>query len=266
MSRNRLFLMITLLIFILSGGAAMAKKDTIQVRETAIFKYDSEKKEVLAVSEKVKDYMKMKFVSVTMDQPVYWPNEDVNLKILMPVNPSAEIKIALQKKDATPKDLGTFKLNDGGVLVEKILSGEKKKIEAGEYRVTVTTADKKIEESSTFSVVEGHLGAVSFAYEFEQLTTAGALKEVKGGWFLGNAEGVGKRWGNGLNVKNEVRVLNQPYTGTATIRSRCYLPGCNGCEAGAPQQIRIEEGVLEASMEVGGHSGIARPLTCMVMR
>ncbi len=255
MSVNRLFLVIIILIFILNGGPAMAKKDTIEVKETAMFKYDSQKKEVLSVSEKVKDYMKMKFVSITMDQPVYWPNEDVNLKILMPVNPSAEIKITLQKKDATPKDLGTFKLNDGGVLVEKILSGEKNKIEVGEYRVSVTTADKKIEESSTFSVVEGHLGAVSFAYEFEQLTTAEALKEVKGGWFLGNAEGVGKRWGNGLNVKNEVRVLNQPYTGAATVRSRCYLPGCNGCEAGAPQKINIEKGVLEASMEVGGHSG-----------
>lgn len=248
----------------LCGGEAVARKETPlspvakapAARKTAIFEYDGEKKEITGISAVLKDFLKMKFVALTVDQPTYWPNEDVFLKVVMPLSPSAKVKITLRKKDAAPRELGSFSLNDGGVLVEKIMNGAKEKLQVGEYTAVVATGDdKKIEESVTFSVVEGSLGAVSFAYEFEQLTNAAALEEVKGGWFLGNAEGAGKRWGNGLCVKNEVRVMNQPYSGAATVLSRCHLPGCSGCEAGPSQQIQIENGQLAATLDVGGHSG-----------
>jgi len=261
---------------ILTGGEAIARKQVEKtpipkgpaVKKTALFEYDTEKKEIIKMAEVYKDFLRLKFVAVTVDQPTYWPNEDVFLKIVMPLEPSAKIRITLRKKDAAPRELGEFKLNDGGVLVEKIMSGEKEKLQVGEYTAVVAIDDNedrnvkktggtdgKIEESVTFSVVEGSLGAVSFAHEFTQLTNAAALEEVKGGWFLGNAEGAGKRWGNGLCVRNEVRVMNQPFTGDATILSRCHLPGCNGCEAGPSQKIKIENGSLAATLDVGGHSG-----------
>lgn len=224
-------------------------------KKTALFEYDDAKKEIVAPLASARDYFKMKFVSASMDQPVYWPDEDAFLKVVFPFYAGTEVAVKVQKKDAAPKEIGKFKLDGAGILVKKIISGREKKLEAGEYSVSVETADKKVFEYTTFSVVEGHLGAVSFAFEFEQLTNAEALREVNGGWFLGNASGVGNRWGNGLNVKNQVRVLNQPFNGKAVIKSRCHLPGCNGCEAGPEKETVIKDGLLQAVLEVGGHSG-----------
>ena len=84
------------------------------------------------------------------------------------------------------------------------------------------------------------MGAVSFAYDFKEVTSPEELNEGQGAWFLGNAAGAGLRWGNGLNVKNEVRIFNQPFDGQATVKSRCYLPGCDGIEAGSPVDIYIK--------------------------
>jgi len=225
------------------------------MQDTAIFTIDKEKNEIISLTKDIKDYLKLKFISVTTDQPIYWPNEEVYLKVLMPVNPSQKIKITLQKKDSTPKDLGEFTLNDSGLLVENILSGKDKKIEAGEYKVEVETIDKKLQSYTSFSVVQGSLGALSFGYDFEEITEPKKLEKVKGGWFLGNAAGAGSRWGNGLNVKNEVRYFNEPYTGTVTIKTRCFLPGCNGVEAGASIEKKIKAGLLEAVLDVSSHSG-----------
>lgn len=242
------------------GGVSMARKSGAEpaeagTKKTALFEYDNQKKEVIAPLASAKDYFKMKFVSATMDQPLYWPDEDAFLKVVFPFYAGSEVAVKVQKKDSTPKEIGKFKLDEAGILVHKVLSGKEKKLEAGEYSVSVETADKKIFEYTTFTVVEGHLGAVSFAFEFEQLTNAEALREINGGWFLGNASGVGNRWGNGLNVKNQVRVLNQPYSGKAAVKSRCHLPGCNGCEAGPEKEVVIKDGLLQTVLEVGGHSG-----------
>lgn len=239
----------------------MAKKTEAEMKEipklkqTALFEYDNEKKEVVKLLDGVGGYFKMKFAAAAMDQPLYWPDEEARLKVVMPFYAGSEVSVKVQKKDSAPKEIGKFKLDEAGILVQKIMSGKEKKLEAGEYSVSVETSDKKIYEYTTFTVVEGHLGAVSFAFEFEQLTSAQALKEVNGGWFLGNASGAGNRWGNGLNVKNQVRVLNQPFTGKATVKSRCHLPGCNGCEAGPEKEISIQDGSLQCVLEVGGHSG-----------
>ncbi|MBN8216630.1 MAG: hypothetical protein J0L75_08295, partial [Spirochaetes bacterium] len=96
---------------------------------------------------------------------------------------------------------------------------------------------------------------LSFAHEFKTLTTADALEREKGAWYFGNAAGPGRRWGNGLNVKNEVRALNQPYTGKAQVGTHCFLPGCNGVRAGKTQEVQIHNGQLAVTLEVGGHSG-----------
>lgn len=258
------FLVISISIVTLSlindGGILMAQqqgaaKNAADLKKTALFEYDNQKKEVISLLDGVKDYFKIKFVSLTTDQPVYWPDEDVNLKAVFPFCAGREVSVRIQKKGAAPIDAGKFKLNEAGIIVHTVLSGKQKKLQAGEYSVSVETADKKIYEYTTFTVVEGHLGAVSFAYEFEQLTNAEALREVNGGWFLGNAGGIGNRWGNGLNFKNQVRVLNQPYNGKATIKSLCHLPGCNGCEAGPAKEVVIKDGLLQGFLEVGGHSG-----------
>lgn len=242
-------------IFLLIEGSKEKKDMKENNKETAIFNINPSKNEIISLKKDIKEYLKLKFVSVTTDQPIYWLSEEVFLKVLMPANPNKEIEIFLQKKDATPKNIGRFKLNESGILVKSIMSGKSKKLEPGEYRVDVKTIDNKLTSYTTFSVVEGSLGALSFAYEFEQITTPKQLEKVKGAWFLGNASGIGKRWGNGLNVKNEIRYLNQPYTGNAIIKSRCYLPGCNGVEAGPPQNKFIKDGSLEVVLDVSSHSG-----------
>ncbi|MEK6795185.1 MAG: hypothetical protein AABZ39_10430, partial [Spirochaetota bacterium] len=93
------------------------------------------------------------------------------------------------------------------------------------------------------------------AHDFKQVTSVKDLDKEKGAWFFGNEGGVGSRWGNGLNVKNELRTLNQPYSGKVKIKSRCFLSGCNGVEAGAEQTKEIRDGKLEVTLDVGGHSG-----------
>ncbi|OQA08233.1 MAG: hypothetical protein BWY66_01078 [bacterium ADurb.Bin374] len=220
-----------------------------------VFQVDPGKKDITGLAPGVAERFSLRFVSVTVDQPTFWPNEDVHLKVAMPARPMEKIKATLGRKDAAPRDLGEFTLNDGGLLVETIMSGAKKPLEVGEYRVEVQTADGSFKGDATFAIVEGSLGAVSFAYEFQQLTNAQALEEARAGWFLGNAAGVGARWGNGLNVKNELRVFNKPFDGRVTLKTRCMLPGCNGCEAGPSIEYTMKKGELASVLDVGGHSG-----------
>ncbi|HNY13563.1 MAG TPA: hypothetical protein PKK26_18410, partial [Candidatus Wallbacteria bacterium] len=63
------------------------------------------------------------------------------------------------------------------------------------------------------------------------------------------------RWGNNLFVKNQLRQFNEPFSGMAAVKTRCYLPGCNGCEAGPAQNIGVKNGSLETGLDIGGHSG-----------
>ncbi|MCX6088924.1 MAG: hypothetical protein NTX88_00825 [Candidatus Atribacteria bacterium] len=246
-------LILVLIILLFTGSTVFAKQKVPS--ETALFQIDPVKHKIIALKDNIVPSLVLNYISVTTDQPLYWPDEEVFLKVICPVRPLQKIAITLQKKDATPRNVGSLSLNEAGILVEKILDGKEKRIEAGEYRVEVRSEDKTIESFTTFTVVEGALGAVSFAYDFQEVTSPEGLKTAKGAWFLGNAAGVGMRWGNGLNVKNEVRVFNEPYSGVATVKSRCYLPGCDGIEAGAPVETDIANGLLETVLDVGGHSG-----------
>ena len=253
MNLKLLTIVILFIGYLFTCQLALAKPDSQQ--ETALFNINQEIHEIISLKENIVSSLALKFISVTTDQPLYWPNEEVFLKVVCPIRPSSEVNISLQKKDSTPHVLGLFSLNEAGILVEKILSGEEKKLETGEYRVEVHSVDGTLDAYTTFAVVEGALGAVSFAYDFKEVTSPEELNEVQGAWFLGNAAGAGLRWGNGLNVKNEVRIFNQPFDGEATVKSRCYLPGCDGIEAGPPVDIYIKNGLLETVLDVGGHSG-----------
>jgi len=254
--RRRMFSGFLAFCFLLefSAGGMNAQGEGMK-QETSYFKLDSEGKRIAGVKEDIAGMLRLDLVSVTMDQPQYWTWEKVNLKILMPDRPGTQVSVKLKKKDSVEKDLGKHKLNEDGILVLPIMDGAKEKLELGEYNVVVTNLDSKAEGTTEFSVVEGALGALSLAYEFKQLTSASDLKTAKGGWFMGNAAGAGLRWGNGLNIRNELRVSNLPYNGSTTIKSRCFLPGCNGCEAGKPVSVDVKDGVVEAVMDVGGHSG-----------
>jgi len=258
-SIRKIFFVIIVITILSSLGyiltAKAEKKTNNDIKDTAIFTIDQKKNEIISLSKNVKDYMKLKFISVTTDQPIYWPNEEIFLKVLMPLNPSEKVSITLQKKDATPKDLGKFTLNDAGILVQTILSGKNKKIEVGEYSVNVENIDKKLQATTSFSVVDGSLGALSFGFDFEKITDTKKLEKAKGAWFIGNAAGAGKRWGNGLNVKNEIRYFNKPFTGDVIVKSRCYLSGCNGVEAGPPVKGKLKDGLLETVLDVSSHSG-----------
>jgi len=247
--------LIMVFAFNIMASCVLAADGGETVIRTEIFKFNPKNKKIEYSSEKVLEFLNLNFISVTADQPEYWPNEDVSVKIMMPAAPAREVKITLQKKDSIAKVLGNFKLDDGGLLVQKIMSGKETRLEPGEYTVTAERTDKKIQEFTTFSVVAGSLSAVSFAYEFKQMTSFDALRDARGGWFLGNAGGSGMRWGNKLFVKNQLRQFNEPLSGMAAVKTRCYLPGCNGCEAGPQQNIDIKNGSLETGFDIAGHSG-----------
>ena len=72
---------------------------------------------------------------------------------------------------------------------------------------------------------------------------------------LGNTAGAGLRWGNGLNVKMKCGFSTNPSKAWRQLKAGCYLPGCDGIEAGPPVDIHIKNGRLETVLDVGGHSG-----------
>ena len=233
----------------------MAEKNINSEKKTALFSYDLEKCQVLSLLGDVKDRLKIKFIALATDQPSYWPDEEIWLKIAVPLHQLLEVKVCVARKGAAAIDIGSFRLDDAGVGVIKAMDGSKKPVEAGEYIISVENKGLAIYETTSFSVVEGHLGAVSFAYDFEQYTSAEDLKKADGGWFLGNASGIGDRFGNGLNIKNELRVLNQPFNGRAVLKARCHLPGCSGCEAGPAVELNVTGGVLHSVLNISSHSG-----------
>jgi len=242
----KVFLVLGLLVTMLSHSYSEG------IMKTGLFKVDEARKEILSIEAK---RLKLNLVSVTTDQPIYWPNEEVFVKVVMPLNGNDEVKITVQKKDATPIVTLTKKLNEAGILVLPVLSGKQNKLEVGQYRVDVRSSDNSLKGYATFSVVEGALGALSFAYDFEEISDPTKLGQAKGAWFVGNPGGMGKRWGNFLYVKNELRVMNQPYNGMVTVKSRCYLPGCNGVEAGPSVTMPVKDGQLEVYLDIRGHSG-----------
>lgn len=199
-------------------------------------------------------WLKLNLASATVDQPEYWPEERVALRVLMPGRGGQALTCTVQKRDATPKTIPVT-LDADGVAVVAILDGANAKLELGEYRADVATADGKTKASSTFSVVEGQLGSMSFAREWREVTKAADLDRLPAGWFLGNASGAGSRWGNGLSYKNELRVDNEPFSGEVEVIPHCMLPGCNGVVAGPHEHVRVDHGAIQGTMQVGSHSG-----------
>ncbi|MBI5479592.1 MAG: hypothetical protein HY906_12080 [Deltaproteobacteria bacterium] len=235
------------------GFSSLAAKDA-PGRDSRLFRIDTAKKKILGPASHVPNYLGLRLVSVSMDQPQYWRNEKVRVKVMMPGRPGTKITVAWNKRDGTPRTSGPHELDAHGVAVVEIMDGGKQRLELGEYRVEVRV-DKSVQGSSTFAVVEGSLGAVSLAYEFKRCTSLDELEKVKAGWFLGNVGGAGKRWGNGLSFKNELRVANQQYNGKVELASRCMLPGCNGIDAGPRQTVEVKDGKVSATMDIRGHSG-----------
>jgi hypothetical protein len=221
--------------------------------DTRLFHLDA-KGAVTGPARHVGSWLSLNLASVTVDQPEYWPNERVALRVLVPGRPKLGLTATVQKRDATPTRV-PLTLDEDGVAVVSILDGEKTKLELGEYRVDVASRDGKTKGSATFAVVEGQLGGVSFAHEWHDVTRAADLDTIRGGWFLGNAQGAGSRWGNGLSFRNELRVDNEPFTGDVEAVPHCMLPGCGGIAAGPPQHLHVHQGDLRGTLEVGGHSG-----------
>lgn len=238
----------------MAGGAQAVKKKPQGVRESKFWKVDMDHSKVLGPVDRVKAALALDLTSVTTDQPQYWPSEKVYLKVMALGRPSAEVVGKLAKRDGISQDI-KGKLDASGVLVLEVLDGTARKLELGEYRVDVAVQGGKGKGQATFSVVEGTLGALSFAHEWKKVTKADELEQISGAWFLGNAAGAGKRWGNGLSFKNELRMSNQPFRGEVTVHSRCMLPGCNGTFAGPSQKMLVDKGQLLGTLNVGGHSG-----------
>ncbi|MBI5549374.1 MAG: hypothetical protein HY901_36270 [Deltaproteobacteria bacterium] len=255
MSRLRI-VVVALLCAAALGGFAVSASHAGQpeIRSSKFFQVDVTNKKIAGTAPYVPTTLQLNLVSVSVDQPQFWPNEAVHLKVVMPGRPGAKITGSLQKRDANKQDLKGV-LDAQGLAVLTVMDGAQKKLEVGEYRIDVRSEDGKASGSATFAVVEGTLGAVSLAHDFKQVTSVEELEKASGAWFMGNAAGAGKRWGNGLSFKNEIRVANQPYEGEVRCISRCMLPGCNGVQAGTPKTLKSVKGKIEGTMEVGGHSG-----------
>jgi hypothetical protein len=222
-------------------------------RTTRLFHIDAARQRIIGPAPHVQGFLGLRLASVTTDQPQYWPNEKVHLKVLMPGAAGQPLEVSWQKRDANRRTL-EGKLDEEGVAV-LALHDAAGRLEVGEYRVDVRAPKVNLQASATFSVVEGTLGAVSFAHDFRQVTSFADLSSAKGAWFLGNPGRPGMRWGNALAFRNELRVANQPYHGKVVVVSRCMLPGCNGAHAGPPQDVHVEEGLLSAVLNISGHSG-----------
>lgn len=251
---SRLLTIVSLLLLV--GGQFIprdATTDSPDARDTHYFKIDKHQK-VLGPAGHLTPELLLQLVSVTVDQPQFWPDEIVRVRVLMPGRASQKVSISWNKRDATPQKL-TAELDEAGLAVVQLADGKQDRMQLGEYRVDVTSADTKAKGSSTFAVVEGTLGTVSLAYDFERVTSTEALDKVKAGWFMGNASGAGQRWGNGLSFKNQLRVDNQPFDGEVEIVPRCMLSGCNGIVAGPKQKFTVSKGELAATVQINGHSG-----------
>jgi hypothetical protein len=252
--RKLLLVSLCALVVAVGGSAPAAKKKPTGIRESKFFKVDMDHSKVVGPIDRVKAALSLDLTSVTTDQPQYWPNEKVYLKVMALGRPSAEVSGKLAKRDGISQDV-KGKLDENGLLVVEVLDGTTKRLELGEYRLDVAVQGGKGKGQATFSVVEGTLGSLSFAHEWKKVTKPDELERVNGAWFLGNAAGAGKRWGNGLSFKNELRMSNRAFSGEVTVNSRCMLPGCNGTHAGPPQKLMVEQGQLLGTLNVGGHSG-----------
>lgn len=230
-----------------------ARTEAQNQRDSRYFRLDAQQR-VLGPASHLPGAMALQLVSATMDQPQYWPDEIVRLRLIAPGWASQKLLIQWSKRDATPIK-AEAELDDAGLAVVELASGKQARLALGEYRVEVKSADAKLSAATTFAVVEGTLGEVSLAYGFERVTSTDALDKVKAGWFMGNASGAGQRWGNGLSFKNQLRVDNEPYNGEVQLVPRCMLSGCNGVVAGPQQRLQVSNGELAATLQVGGHSG-----------
>jgi hypothetical protein len=119
------------IIIALTGIFFTSATEDAKMKETALFKADTAKREIISLVS-LTDRLSIRYISVTTDEPTYWPDEDVFLKVLLPAHPNVEVEMTLTKKDATPQKIGTAKLSGAGMLVSKIASGKVRKLEPGE--------------------------------------------------------------------------------------------------------------------------------------
>jgi len=243
-----------LILIALSLVAADAMSSASDARDTRLFKIDKSL-QVVGPAGHVPPVLAVQLVSVTTDQPQVWPDEVVRLRVAMPGRGGQALAIRWHKRDATAREVPGVVLDADGLAVLELADGKKERLELGEYRVEVQSADGKAKGAATFAVVEGALGALSLAHAFERVTSPAQLDAVKAGWYLGNAGGAGSRWGNGLSFKNELRVDNAPYDGPVDLVPRCMLSGCNGVVAGPRQTLQVNRGQLAGTLEISGHSG-----------
>ncbi|MBM4345475.1 MAG: hypothetical protein FJ100_19050 [Deltaproteobacteria bacterium] len=253
-ARSRTFLARSLAVCALWALAVDGLSAAPDARDTRYFRLDKAGK-LLGPASHVPPVLALTLASVTPDQPQFWPEETLRVRVLMPGRGGQALSVRWNKRDAAARDLTGAALDADGVAVIELANGREKRHELGEYRVEIKTLDGKAQGSTTFAVVEGTLGAVSLAYAFDRVTSAADLDARKAGWYLGNGGGAGSRWGNGLSFKNELRVDNVPYDGEVELIPRCMLSGCNGVVAGPHQHLRVDKGQLAATLNVGGHSG-----------
>ncbi|NLJ38305.1 MAG: hypothetical protein GX432_06040, partial [Candidatus Atribacteria bacterium] len=85
MSMKLLMIVILFIGYLFTCQFAFAKPDSQQ--ETPLFKINPETHEIISLKENIVSSLTIKFISVTTDQPLYWPHEEVFLKIVCPIRP-----------------------------------------------------------------------------------------------------------------------------------------------------------------------------------
>lgn len=222
---------------------------------THFFKIDPKAGRILGMADGVAALPELRLLSVTVDQTQYWPHETVFLKVFFPLHPGITVRVQKTRHQGAPADEDRLVLNGAGMGVLPLMDGSKIPLETGEWKVSVKSMDGTLEAHASFAVSAGSLSPVSLAHPFAPVTRGEDFEKTPGAVFLVNGSGVGNRWGNGLHIRNELRVHGVPFQGEVQIISRCFLPGCNGAAAGEPVAVPVDKGLFRATLGVGGHSG-----------
>ena len=109
---------------LVAGGALAAPKLGDALRASKFFKVDVQQKQITATADYIQPALRLDLAALATDQPQYWPNEKVYLKVLALSRGGQTLTGTWQRRDAASSKV-EVKLNADGVAVLQLLDGEK---------------------------------------------------------------------------------------------------------------------------------------------
>src|SRR5690242_12599096 len=110
---------------LLFANETQSAKQQRGIKDSRFFKVDLDKRTVVEAAAQVEPALRLELISATTDQPQYWPNERVYLKVLALGAGPAKVVAKLQKRDAQAKTV-ELTLDKEGVAVSEVMNGEQK--------------------------------------------------------------------------------------------------------------------------------------------